>query len=64
MSAIIKRAQPGARVNSILIGPGGVGPDATSMIALLSSPVARRVTGALIPMDDGALARVVAQFDF
>jgi|GEM_PF-2826180 len=64
MSSITDRARPGARVNSILIGPGGVDPDAASMIALLCSPVSRRVTGALIPMDDGALARDLAQFDF
>ncbi|MDD7945335.1 hypothetical protein PUW79_11895 [Microbacterium sp. NE2HP2] len=64
MSAILKRALPGARVNSILVGPGGVDPDAAAMIAMLCSPVSRRVAGALIPMDDGALARDFAQFDF
>jgi hypothetical protein len=64
MSAITRRAQAGARVNSILIGPGGVDPDATAVIALLCSPVSRRITGALIPMDDGALARDFADFDF
>ncbi|MDF2992737.1 MAG: hypothetical protein K0S37_3251 [Microbacterium sp.] len=64
MSLITKRAPVGARVNSILIGPGEVDPDVASLIAMLCSPVSKRITGALIPMDDGALARDLAQFDF
>ncbi|MDD7928063.1 hypothetical protein PUW82_00995 [Microbacterium sp. NE2TL11] len=63
MSTTIKRARPGARVNSILVGAGDVDPDAATMISVLSSPISRRITGALIPMDDGALARDFAQFD-
>lgn len=64
MSAITKRARTGARVNSILIGPGGADPHAAAVIALLCSPISQRIAGALIPMDDGALARDFAQFDF
>ncbi|MFD5214486.1 hypothetical protein [Microbacterium sp. NPDC058345] len=64
MSAITKRARAGARVNSILVGPGGVDTNAAAMITVLCSPVSQRITGALIPMDDGALARDFAQFDF
>lgn len=64
MSAITKRARPGARVNGILIGPGGVDANAAALIAMLCSPISARITGALIPMDDGALARDLAQFDF
>lgn len=64
MSAITKRARAGARVNSILVGPGDVDTNAAAMITVLCSPVSQRITGALIPMDDGALARDFAQFDF
>jgi hypothetical protein len=64
MSAVTASTRPGARVNSILVGPGGVDPDAAAMIAMLCSPVSRRITGAFIPMDDGALARELAELDF
>jgi hypothetical protein len=62
MSAITK-GDPGARVNSILVGPGGVDPDAAAMIAVLCSPTSKRISGALIPMDDGALAREIAHLE-
>ncbi|MEJ6555052.1 hypothetical protein PQI51_08495 [Microbacterium esteraromaticum] len=57
VSAIAKRAGAGARVNGILIGPGDVDTNAAAMIAVFCSPVSERISGALVPMDDGVLVR-------
>ncbi|MEV7621203.1 hypothetical protein AB0N59_13820 [Microbacterium sp. NPDC089321] len=55
ISAIAKRAGAGARVNGVLVGPGDVDSNAAAMIAVFCSSVTERITGALIPMDDGML---------
>jgi hypothetical protein len=57
MSGVVRRSAKGARVNSVLVGPGDVDAGAGAVVALLCAPMTQSITGALIPMDHGTFAR-------
>lgn len=61
MTVLLKRAPAGVRVNAVLVAPGMAGQDTASVVAFLAAPMSLRISGALIPIDDGILAREYAR---
>lgn len=59
-ATVIKRAPDTVRVNSVLAGPGSDLAQVAALTAMFCSPLAARVSGALIPVDDGAYAHDTA----
>lgn len=59
MLAVLERSRSdGAdiRVNGLLVGTDDLHAEAADLVALLCSPIAAGISGALIPMDNGSLA--------
>ncbi len=59
MGAVLKRSrqeQTDLRVNAIVVGDDDAHPETADVVAMLCSPIAAGISGALIPIDNGDLA--------
>ena len=57
MASLIRNSPDSVRVNAVLLSSESASPAAGAIVALLSSPLGSTISGAIIPIDGGGLAR-------